>query len=86
MGDAHFNRNETYRYAFAIAMTDNPNPFADISVERTISLRWMLRDIKANRTKLSPISESDMRTLIELGLVEMRDDSPALTNEGHAAC
>jgi hypothetical protein len=72
-------------------MTDNPNPsaqnpFASVSVERAISLRWMLRDIKANRTKLSPISESDMRALIELGLVEMRDDAPVLTNRGHSAC
>jgi hypothetical protein len=70
---------------YAMAMTDNPNPFTDFSVERAIALRWILRDIKAKRMKLSPVSESDLRALVELGLVEMRDDSPVLTNSGHAA-
>jgi hypothetical protein len=41
--------------------------------------------IKAKRTKLSPVGESDLRALVELGLIEMRDDSPVLTNSGHAA-
>ena len=44
-----------------------------------------MRDIKAKRTKLSPVNQDDLRTLIEMGLVEMRNDSPALTNEGHRA-
>jgi hypothetical protein len=66
-------------------MTENPNPLANVSVERAIDVRWMLRDIKAKRTKLSPVSDSDLRALIELGLVEMRDDVPVLTNSGHAA-
>jgi hypothetical protein len=66
-------------------MTENPNPLANVSVERAIDLRWILRDIKAKRTKLSPVSDSDLRALIELGLVEMRDDVPVLTNNGHAA-
>jgi hypothetical protein len=65
-------------------MTDNPNPFADLTLERAIALRWTLRDIKAKRTKLSPVGESDLRALMELGLVEMRDDDPVLTNAGHA--
>ena len=65
-------------------MTDNQNPFAQFDVERAITLRWALRDIKANRLKLSPVSDGDLRTLIDLGLVEMRDDAPVLTNTGHA--
>jgi hypothetical protein len=69
----------------AMAMTDNANPFADFSLERAIALRWVLRDIKAKRAKLSPISESDLRALMELGLIEIRDDAPVLTNSGHAA-
>jgi hypothetical protein len=69
----------------AMAMTDNPNPLADFSLERAIALRWILGDIKANRTKLSPVSESDLRALTELGLVETHDDAPVLTNSGHAA-
>ena len=50
--------------------------------ERAINLRWVLRDIKANRLKLSPVDELDLRDLIEMRLVEMRNDAPVLTNAG----
>jgi hypothetical protein len=71
-------RNET--------MTNQPDsPLAGLSVERTIHLRWVLRDIKGGRTKLSPVSPDDLRTLIEMGLVEMHDNLPHLTDEGHRA-
>ena len=50
--------------------------------ERAITLRWVLRDIKANRLKLSPVSQHDLQDLIDLGLVEMRGDAPVLTNAG----
>jgi hypothetical protein len=66
-------------------MTDNPTPFAQFSLERAIALRWMLRDIKAKRLKLSPVSARDLTTLSELGLIEMRDDAPVLTQAGHNA-
>jgi hypothetical protein len=56
-------------------MTDKENPFAQFDIERAIALRWVLRDIKAKRLKLSPISESDLRTLIERGLIEVREDA-----------
>jgi hypothetical protein len=67
-------------------MTDQPSaPLAGLSLERAIHLRWVLRDIKARRTKLSPVSPDDLGTLIEMGLVEMQDDIPELTGEGHRA-
>ena len=66
-------------------MTDNQTPFAHLSLERAIALRWTLRDIKAKRLKLSPVSESDLSTLIDLGLVEIGEDAPVLTPDGHAA-
>ena len=50
--------------------------------DRAIVLRWVLRDIKANRLKLSPVGQLDLRDLIEMGLVEMRGDAPLLTNAG----
>ena len=50
--------------------------------ERAILLRWVLRDIKANRLKLSPVDQQDLHDLIEMGLVELRNDIPALTNAG----
>ncbi len=65
-------------------MTDSPTPFAHLSLERAIALRWVLRDIKAKRLKLSPVSAGDLNILTELGLIEMHGDDLALTNAGHA--
>ena len=61
------------------------SPWAELDLDTAIRLRWALRDIKAKRTKLTPVSPGDLKTLIEMGLVEMRDDAPLLTNEGHQA-
>ena len=58
---------------------------AGLDLDTAIRLRWALRDIKATRTKFSPVSPDDLTTLIELGLVEIRDDVPALTPEGDRA-
>jgi hypothetical protein len=58
---------------------------AGLSIEDAIRLRWALRDIKAKRTKMSPVSPDDIRTLIEMGLLEMHDAIPILTNEGERA-
>jgi len=59
------------------------SPWAGLDLDTAIRLRWALRDIKAKRTKLTPVSPGDLKTLLEMGLVEMRDDAPLLTNEGH---
>ena len=66
-------------------MTESPTPtpLAHLGLERAIALRWTLRDIKAKRLKLSPVSASDLNILTELGLIEMHDDLPVLTNAGH---
>jgi len=58
---------------------------AGIDLDTAIRLRWALRDIKAKRTKLTPVNPDDLKTLIEMGLVKMRDDVPGLNNEGHRA-
>ena len=50
--------------------------------DRAIILRWVLRDIKANRLKLSPVDQHDLRDLIDMALVEMRNDAPVLTDAG----
>ena len=34
---------------------------------------------------MSPVSPDDLRTLIEMGLIELRDEIPVLTNEGERA-
>jgi hypothetical protein len=53
--------------------------------DRAIALRWVLRDIKSNRLNWSPIDKHDLQSLIAMGLVEMRDDAPVLTNAGASA-
>jgi hypothetical protein len=50
--------------------------------DRAIVLRWVLRDIKGDRVKWSPVDQHDLRDLIDMGLVEMRNDAPVLTNAG----
>ena len=55
------------------------NPFAELSLERAIGLRWTLRDIQARRLKMSPVSDEDLRVLTELGMVEVRDEGLVLT-------
>jgi hypothetical protein len=53
--------------------------------DRAVALRWVLRDIKNNRLKWSPVDGDDLRILIEMGLVEMRDGAPMVTNAGVSA-
>jgi hypothetical protein len=53
--------------------------------DRAIELRWVLRDIRSNRLKWSPPREHDLKVLIELDFVEMRDGVPQLTNAGVSA-
>ena len=60
------------------------NPFAQFSLERAIALRWTLRDIQARRLKMSPVSDDDLKTLTELGLVEAREEGLVLSQAGMA--
>jgi hypothetical protein len=60
------------------------NPFAEFSLERAIGLRWSLRDIQGRRLKMSPVSNEDLRVLTDLGLIELRDEGPVLTQVGTA--
>ena len=50
--------------------------------DRAVALRWVLRDIKSDRLKWSPVDQDDLRILIEMGLVEMRNDAAVLTDAG----
>jgi hypothetical protein len=60
------------------------NPFSELSLEKAIGLRWTLRDIQARRLKMSPVSDEDLHVLTELGLIEIRDEGPVLTEAGAA--
>ena len=52
---------------------------------RAIDLRWVLRDIAADRLKSSPINRLDLQILIDIKLVELRGGVPHLTNAGVTA-
>lgn len=58
---------------------------ANFDLEKAIALRWAMRDIVANRLKLTPLKPDDLQTLLELGFVEMRDGAPVVTPDGLAA-
>jgi hypothetical protein len=58
---------------------------AVLGLDRAIQLRWVLRDIKGKRTLLSPVSRNDLRILLEMDLIEMRDEVPVLTVKGDRA-
>jgi hypothetical protein len=44
-----------------------------------------MRDIRSKRTQFSSVSANDLTTLVELGLVEIRDELPRLTGLGFLA-
>ncbi|MBR1148104.1 hypothetical protein JQ567_32930 [Bradyrhizobium sp. AUGA SZCCT0431] len=53
-----------------------------LGLDTAIRLRWAMRDIRAKRTKLTPVSENDLAALMDLGFVEMREGIPNLTGLG----
>ncbi len=55
---------------------------AGLDLDTAIRLRWAMRDIRAKRTKLSPVSENDLAALIDLGFIEIREGIPRLTGLG----
>ena len=59
-------------------------PFAALSLERAIELRWTLRDIQTDRLTLMPASDDDLNALTELGLIEVQDGVPVVTPAGLA--
>jgi hypothetical protein len=56
-----------------------------LDLSTAIHLRWVMRDIRSKRTKFSPVSANDLTTLVELGLVEIREELPRLTGLGFLA-
>ena len=63
-------------------MAEQKQELVSFWLDNAIRLRWALRDIRAKRLKLSPVDPSDMRMLIEMGLVEMQNDVPIVTRAG----
>ncbi|MGA7482796.1 MAG: hypothetical protein WBW26_13040 [Bradyrhizobium sp.] len=65
-------------------MTEPKSGLAGLELKDTVRLRWTLHDIKSQRTKLMPVSPDDLKILIDMGLVEMRNDVPVVTPAGDA--
>ena len=65
-------------------MSSDRPPFANLSLERAIELRWTIRDIQTDRLTLMPASDDDLSVLTELGLVEIQDGVPVVTSAGIA--
>lgn len=65
-------------------VSTDDTPLSDLTIERAIALRWTLRDIVAGRTKFLPLADGDLRLLLEMGMVEMREGEPKLTEAGFA--
>jgi hypothetical protein len=63
-------------------MENESDPLAQFELE-AIDLRWTLRDIAAKRSWM--INQLHLAQLIDLGLVEMREDVPCLTVAGQNA-
>jgi hypothetical protein len=78
-------RTEKAKSALLMAIAAPDIYTARADRDRAIALRWVLRDIKNNRLKWWPVNQHDLQDLIEMGLVEMRDDAPVLTNAGVSA-
>ncbi len=60
-------------------MENETDPLAHFGLD-AIDLRWTLKDIAAQRRWM--INKEHLAQLIDLGLVEMRDDVPHLTVAG----
>ena len=83
-GDAPVGENSTPSDVEAATITAEQvkSILAGLNRDTAIRLRWSMRDIKARRTKLSPISPNDLAALVDLGFVEMHEGAPVLTHAG----
>ena len=60
-------------------MENEADPLAQFGLD-AIDLRWTLKDVAAKRSLM--VGKQHLARLIELGLVEMREDVPHLTIAG----
>jgi hypothetical protein len=63
-------------------MNEPKKGLASLGLDNAIRLRWALRAIRGERLKLTPVDPNDLRTLIDMGYVEMISDEPAVTAAG----
>jgi hypothetical protein len=59
---------------------ENPPSLHGLPLDTAIRLRWVLRDIRAGRTKMLAPSRDDLRLLAERGLISVDNDKLVLTD------
>jgi len=60
------------------------HPLPDLELDTAIRLRWVLRDIHSQRTKLMPPSDDDLALLEQRGLITLNDGEPMLTDAANS--
>ena len=63
-------------------MTGQKRRLDGLGVNNAVCLRWVLRDINGQRLDWSRPDPNDLRFLQAMGLIEIRDGVPALTQDG----
>ena len=63
-------------------MSEPRQGLKSLGLENAVRLRWVLRDIKGNRLKLSPPHPNDLRILVDMGFVEIQNEVPIITSAG----
>jgi hypothetical protein len=63
-------------------MSEPNKGLASLGLDNAIRLRWALRDIRGKRLKLTPVDPNDLRTLVDVGYVEIVDGNPVVTAAG----
>jgi hypothetical protein len=63
-------------------MSEPNKGLASLGLDNAIRLRWALRDIRGKRLKLTPVDPNDLRTLVDMGYVEIVDGNPVVTAAG----
>jgi hypothetical protein len=61
------------------------DPFAGFSLDDSIRLRWVLRDIRSQRLTMLPASQEDLDLLTQMGLIETAENGFELTQIGRHA-
>jgi hypothetical protein len=61
------------------------DPLAGFSLDDSIRLRWVLRDIRSQRLTMLPAGEEDLDLLIQMGLIEKAENGFELTQTGRNA-
>jgi hypothetical protein len=78
----HLRRLVELRIEGERKMSELKKGLASLGLDNAIRLRWALRDVKGKRLKLTPVDPNDLRTLIDMGYVEIQNDVPVLTSAG----